>query len=154
MAEGHDQGQADRGRCNTDFNNQLPGVNFNFSQYIQDNIEEAMSGVKGSNSVKIDGPSLETLTELAAQVRDQMGSVRGVTDLGIFPVLGQPDLGHRRRPREGRALRTQHRRCQHRRPGGTGRNGCGEIFEGDRQFDLVVRYAGRLSRQHRQDPQS
>ncbi len=75
-----------------EFNNELPGVIFNFSQYIQDNIEEGISGVKGSNSVKIVGPNLEVLTKLAEQVRDQMSQVRGIADLGIFPVLGQPNL--------------------------------------------------------------
>jgi len=75
-----------------EFQNELPGINFNFSQYIQDNIEEAVSGVKGANSVKIIGANLETLTKLAMQIRDEMRSVRGVTDLGIFPVLGQPNL--------------------------------------------------------------
>ncbi|MDE3067858.1 MAG: efflux RND transporter permease subunit, partial [Verrucomicrobiota bacterium] len=75
-----------------DFQNELPGVNFNFSQYIQDNIEEGISGVKGENSVKIIGPNLETLTQLANEVRGQMAQVRGITDLGIFPVLGQPNL--------------------------------------------------------------
>src|SRR5208282_65151 len=75
-----------------EFESELPGINFNFSQYIQDNIEEAISGVKGANSVKIAGPNLETLTKLAGQVQDQMSLVRGITDLGTFPVLGQPNL--------------------------------------------------------------
>ena len=75
-----------------EFQSELPGVIFNFSQYIEDNIEEAISGVKGVNSVKIVGPNLEELTKLADRVRDEMSQVRGVTDLGIFPVLGQPNL--------------------------------------------------------------
>ena len=75
-----------------EFNNELPGVVFNFSQYIEDNIEEGISGVKGVNSVKIVGPNLQTITKLAEQVRDQMSQVRGIADLGIFPVLGQPNL--------------------------------------------------------------
>ena len=75
-----------------EFDSELPGVNFNFSQYIQDNIEEAISGVKGANSVKIIGPNLQMLEKFAAQVRDEMNQVRGVADLGIFPVLGQPNL--------------------------------------------------------------
>jgi len=75
-----------------EFNSELPGVTFNFSQYIQDNIEEAISGVKGANSVKIVGPNLETLTKLASQVRDEMSHVQGIADLGVFPVLGQPNL--------------------------------------------------------------
>jgi cobalt-zinc-cadmium resistance protein CzcA len=76
----------------TEFDQELPGINFNFSQYIQDNIQEGISGVKGANSVKIIGPNLNVLTRLAARVRDEMSRVRGITDLGIFPVLGQPNL--------------------------------------------------------------
>jgi cobalt-zinc-cadmium resistance protein CzcA len=76
----------------TEFQRELPGVNFNFSQYIQDNVEEAISGVKGANSIKILGPNLEMLEKLAAQVREEMSQVRGVADLGVFPVLGQPNL--------------------------------------------------------------
>ena len=75
-------------QINADFQCELPGVTFNFSQYIEDNIEEAISGVKAVNSIKIVGPELETLTKLATEVRDQMSQVRGITDLGIFPVLG------------------------------------------------------------------
>ena len=67
---------------------ELPGVTFNFSQYIQDNIQEALSGVKGANSVKIVGPNLETLEKLAGQVQAEMANVRGVADLGVFRLLG------------------------------------------------------------------
>ena len=75
-----------------EFKDALPGATFNFSQYIQDNIEEAISGVKGSNSVKIVGPNLVKLEELAEQVRAEMSQIQGVTDLGIFHVMGQPNL--------------------------------------------------------------
>jgi heavy metal efflux system protein len=71
---------------------ELPGVNFNFSQYIQDNVEEALSGVKGANSVKIVGPNLEVLEGLAAQVMAEMAKIQGVADLGIFHLQGQPNL--------------------------------------------------------------
>ena len=121
----------------------LPGVSFNFSQYIQDNIEEAMSGVKGENSVKIIGPSLETLTTLATQVRDEMAKVRGVTDLGIFPVLGQPDLDIRiNRAAAGRyGLNTGDVNTVVQ--AALGGAVATEVLEGDRQFDLVVRYPRR-----------
>jgi cobalt-zinc-cadmium resistance protein CzcA len=116
-------------------------VNFNFSQYIQDNIEEAMSGVKGSNSVKIDGPSLETLTSLAIQVRAQMSTVRGVSDLGIFPVLGQPDLDieidRTKAARYGLNTGDINTVVQAALGGAV----ATEVYEGDRQFDMVVRYA-------------
>jgi heavy metal efflux system protein len=75
-----------------EFNDELPGVVFNFSQYIQDNVEEALSGVKGANSVKIIGHDQNILEDLALQVQHQMAQVRGITDLGIFHVQGQPNL--------------------------------------------------------------
>jgi cobalt-zinc-cadmium resistance protein CzcA len=71
---------------------ELPGVNFNFSQYIQDNIEEALSGVKGANSVKIIGRDQVILEQLADQVLNEMKQVKGVEDLGVFWVRGQPNL--------------------------------------------------------------
>jgi heavy metal efflux system protein len=74
------------------FRAEFPGVEFNFSQYIQDNIEEGLSGVKGANSVKIIGPDLQVLERLAHEVLHEMSRVRGVQDLGIFRVLGQPNL--------------------------------------------------------------
>ena len=74
------------------FTSEFPGIGFNFSQYIQDNVEEGLSGVKGANSVKVIGPDLTTLEKLAREVMKEMAGVSGVTDLGIFSVLGQPNL--------------------------------------------------------------
>jgi len=127
----------------SEFQNELPGVIFNFSQYIQDNIEEGISGVKGSNSVKIIGPNLETLTKLAEQVRDQMSQVRGIADLGIFPVLGQPNLNIRvdraKAARYGLNSGDVNAVVQAAMGGAIATS----ILEGDRQFDLVVRYTPR-----------
>ncbi len=124
----------------TEFNNELPGVVFNFSQYIEDNIEEGISGVKGVNSVKIVGPNLEVLTKLAEQVRDQMAQVRGVTDLGIFPVLGQPNLNIKvdraKAARYGLNSGDVNSVIQAAMGGAV----ATEVLEGERQFDLVVRY--------------
>ncbi|HEV3279273.1 MAG TPA: efflux RND transporter permease subunit [Terriglobia bacterium] len=124
----------------TEFNNELPGVVFNFSQYIEDNIEEGISGVKGVNSVKIVGPNLETLTELAEQVRDQMSQVRGVADLGVFPVLGQPNLNIKvdraKAARYGLNSGDVNAVIQAAMGGAV----ASSVLEGDRQFDLVVRY--------------
>ncbi len=75
-----------------EFDAEVPGVTLNFSQYIQDNIEEALSGVKGANSVKIIGPNLEVLEQTATKVLEEMKKVRGVADLGIFHLVGQPNL--------------------------------------------------------------
>ena len=123
-----------------EFDNELPGIVFNFSQYIEDNIEEGISGVKGVNSVKIVGPNLEVLTNLANQVRDQMSQVRGVTDLGIFPVLGQPNLNikvdREKAARYGLNSGDVNTVIQAAMGGAV----ASEVLEGDRQFDLVVRY--------------
>jgi len=123
-----------------EFNNELPGITFNFSQYIEDNIEEGISGVKGVNSVKIVGPNLEVLTKLADQVRDQMSQVRGIADLGIFPVLGQPNLNIKvdraKAARYGLNSGDVNGVIQTSMGGAVATS----VLEGDRQFDLVVRY--------------
>jgi cobalt-zinc-cadmium resistance protein CzcA len=124
-----------------EFQNELPGVSFNFSQYIQDNVEEAISGVKGSNSVKIIGPNLEKLTKLATQVRDEMSHVRGIADLGIFPVLGQPNLNIKldraKAARYGLNTGDVNSVIQAAMGGALATT----ILEGDRQFDLAVRFS-------------
>src|SRR5262252_6221071 len=70
----------------------FPGVVFNFSQYIRDNVEEALAGVKGENSVKVTGPDLKGNETKAQQIVDVLSTVRGVTDLGMLHSLGQPDI--------------------------------------------------------------
>jgi cobalt-zinc-cadmium resistance protein CzcA len=70
----------------------LPRRRVLFSQIIEDNVEEAASGVKGANSVKLFGPDLDTLEKIANQIKDEMAKVRGITDLGVFQSLGQPTV--------------------------------------------------------------
>jgi len=70
----------------------FPGVVFNFSQYISDNVEEAVSGVKGENSVKVFGKDLETNEKLADAILDVMATVPGIKDLGHFKSMGQPNI--------------------------------------------------------------
>lgn len=72
--------------------NKIPGISYSFSQYIQDNVNEALSGVKGENSVKIYGTDLEVLDQKAHEVLAQLKKVRGVADEGILKELGQPTL--------------------------------------------------------------
>jgi cobalt-zinc-cadmium resistance protein CzcA len=127
-------------QINAELERELPGVSFNFSQYIQDNIEEAISGVKAVNSIKIVGPNLETLTKLADQVRDEMSHVRGVADLGIFPVLGQPNLNIKvdraKAARYGLNTGDINSVIQ----AALGGTVATSVLEGDRQFDLAVRF--------------
>ena len=70
----------------------FPGVEFNFSQYIEDNVEEAASGVKGENSIKIFGNDLATLEKTADSIKRVMENIPGVTDLSVFTSLGQPTV--------------------------------------------------------------
>ncbi len=70
----------------------FPGVNFNFSQLIRDNVEEALSGVKGANSVKLFGSDLKVLEELGQRTRDLLMTVRGVENVGLFHIVGQPNV--------------------------------------------------------------
>jgi heavy metal efflux system protein len=122
-----------------EFNDELPGIDFNFSQYIQDNIEEALSGVKGENAVKIIGPDLKTIEGLATQVMNQMAKVRGITDLGIFHVLGQPNLDVRvnreKAARYGLNTGDVNTVIQAALGGTTATT----LLEGDRQFNVSVR---------------
>ena len=76
----------------TRLENEFIGIDFNFSQYIQDNIEEAVSGVKGENSVKIFGRDLAELERLSKAVQNELAKVPGVADAGAFNLLGQPNL--------------------------------------------------------------
>jgi cobalt-zinc-cadmium resistance protein CzcA len=73
-------------------NREFIGVDFNFSQYIEDNIEEALSGVKGENAVKIFGNDLAELERLSKVVKSEIAAVPGVKDPGGFSLLGQPNL--------------------------------------------------------------
>jgi cobalt-zinc-cadmium resistance protein CzcA len=123
-----------------EFETELPGITFNFSQYIQDNIEEAISGVKGANSVKIIGPNLANLEKFAAQVRDEMSHVRGVADLGIFPVLGQPNLDIKVDRAKAARYGLNSGDVTTVIQAAMGGAAAGTILEGDRQFGLVVRY--------------
>jgi cobalt-zinc-cadmium resistance protein CzcA len=123
-----------------EFKKQLPGVIFNFSQYIQDNIEEAISGVKGANSVKILGRDLPTLEKLAQQVQAEMNQVKGITDLGIFPVMGQPNLNikvdREKVARYGLNTGDVNTVIQTAMGGAV----ATQVLEGDREWNLVVRY--------------
>jgi cobalt-zinc-cadmium resistance protein CzcA len=127
-----------------EFSDELPGIGFNFSQYIQDNIEEAISGVKGANSVKIVGPNLQKLEEYANEVRDQMSQVKGITDLAVFPILGQPNLDIKvdraKAARYGLNSGDINSVIQAAMGGATATT----VLEGDRQFGVVVRFAGEF----------
>ncbi len=122
-----------------EYEDELPGVNLNFSQYIQDNVEEALSGVKGQNSVKVFGTNLEILEQLAEQIRQEMSQVQGIEDLGIFHVQGQPNLNiavdREKAGRFGLNTGDVNTVVQAALAGTTATT----LLEGDRQFGVVVR---------------
>ena len=124
-----------------EFTSEYAGIGFNFSQYIQDNIEEGLSGVRGANSAKIIGPDLATLEELARQAMHEMDQVKGITDLGIFWVLGQPNLNIRvdraKASRYGLNSGDINTVVQAALGGATATT----LLEADRQFNVVVRAA-------------
>ena len=117
-----------------------PGVVFGFSQAIQDNVEEAMSGVKGENSLKVFGDDLRQLTSLADHIVGVMSGVKGVADAGIFKVNGQPSLivavNRDRASRYGVAPADINAAVQ----AAVGGAAISQMIEGDRRFDITVRY--------------
>ncbi len=124
-----------------EFADEFTGITFNFSQYIQDNIEEKLSGVKGSNSVKVIGTDLATLERIATEVLAVADEVKGVSDLGIFRVLGQPNLNitvdRAKAARYGLNTGDINNVIQAALAG----TEATVILEGERRFSLIVRLA-------------
>ena len=126
-----------------EMNNRLsrfPGIELNFSQNIQDNVEEAMSGVKGENSLKLFGDDFDTLTSLANKIEQTMKSVPGVADVGVFKVGGQPSLviqiDRAKAARYGILAGDINASVQ----AAIGGAPISQVIQGDRRFDLTVRY--------------
>src|ERR1700719_1147412 len=123
------------------FASEFVGIGFNFSQYIQDNVEEGLSGVKGAHSVKIIGRDLATLETISAQVMKDMASIEGITDLGVFPVLGQPNLNIKvdrdKAARYGLNAGDVNNVVQ----SALGGTSATTLLEADRQFNVTVRLA-------------
>ena len=124
----------------------FPGVDFNFSQNIQDNVEEAMSGVKGENSLKLFGDDIDVLVEKAAEIRDVMRQVPGVADLAVLQETGQPELlvsiNRAASARYGLMAADLNAAVQ----AAIGGLAPTEILEGDRRFDFVIRYQPEFRR--------
>jgi cobalt-zinc-cadmium resistance protein CzcA len=124
-----------------EFDKQFVGIDFNFSQYIQDNVEEGLSGVKGANSAKIIGPDLATLEQIARGAMHEMAQVQGITDLGVFWVLGQPNLNIKidraQAARYGLNVSDVNNVVQAALGGTTATT----LLESDRQFGVVARLA-------------
>jgi len=135
-------------QINQALESEFPGVEFNFSQYIEDNVEEAASGVKGENSVKLVGNDLGTLEKTAAKIRDVMKTVPGISDLAVFNSLGQPtikiDIDRARAARYGLAPGDINATVQ----AAIGGQAAGNLYEegSDRNFPMIVRLAPEYRR--------
>ncbi len=118
----------------------IPGVIWNFSQPIEDNMEEAVSGVKGELAVKLYGDELKLLEEKGDQIVTVMSSVKGVQDLGLFRVLGQPNLNfvidRTAAARHGINVSDVQDAIQT----AVGGNAVSQVLKGEQRYDLVVRY--------------
>jgi heavy metal efflux system protein len=118
----------------------IPGVIWGFSQPISDNVEEAVSGVKGELAVKIIGPNLAQLEAKADEIMGVMSAVRGVQDLGIFRVLGQPNVNlivdRAKADRYGINVAD----VQDAVETAVGGKAVSQILKSEQRFDLVVRY--------------
>ncbi len=118
----------------------FPGVIFNFSQYISDNVEEALSGVKGENSVKVLGPDLKVNEGIADSIVDVMSTVPGVKDLGLFRSLGQPNVkitpDRAACARYGLNTGDVEQVVQ----AAVGGQAITQVYEGEKHFDLTVRW--------------
>jgi cobalt-zinc-cadmium resistance protein CzcA len=122
------------------FEDAFPGVGFNFSQMISDNVEEAMSGIKGENSVKVVGPDLRVNEAKANSIVDTMSKVPGVKDLGMFRSLGQPSIkitpDREQIARYGLNTGDVEAVVQ----AAIGGQAVTQVFEGEKHFDLTVRW--------------
>jgi cobalt-zinc-cadmium resistance protein CzcA len=117
----------------------FPGVAFSFSQNIEDNVNEAVSGVKGENSIKLFGNDLDILERKAEEIKSELEKVRGIEDAGVIHQIGQPNLLIRvdrsRSARYGLQASDVNAIVQ----AAIGGQAVTQILEGDRQFDLRVR---------------
>ncbi|HEY1956264.1 MAG TPA: CusA/CzcA family heavy metal efflux RND transporter, partial [Polyangiaceae bacterium] len=118
----------------------FPGVVFNFSQMIGDNVEEAMSGVKGENSVKVVGSDIYENEKNANEIADVMGGVHGVKDLGVFRSLGQPNV--KITPDRAACARfgLNTGDVEQTVEAAIGGEALTQVYEGEKHFDLVVRW--------------
>jgi cobalt-zinc-cadmium resistance protein CzcA len=118
----------------------IPGALWNFSQPIADNMEEAVSGVKGQLAVKIYGDDLKLLEEKGDQIVGIMRNIQGVRDLGLFRVIGQPNLNIRVDRDAAARWSINVSDIQDAIQTAVGGNAVSQVLDGERRYDLVARY--------------
>jgi cobalt-zinc-cadmium resistance protein CzcA len=127
-------------QMNEELTRDLPGVDWNFSQNIRDNVMESLSGIKGDNSVKIFGPDLEELEKMAVKVRDVLRTVQGIENVGVFNIKGQTNLEFRidleKCKRWGVTAADVNNVVQT----ALGAKPLSTMIEGEKMFDIAVRW--------------
>src|SRR5271170_164676 len=118
----------------------IPGVIWNFSQPISDNVEEAVSGVKGELAVKIYGDDLKTLEAKGNEIVSIMSNIRGVEDLGLFRVIGQPNLTFTVNRQAAARFGINVADVQDAIQTAVGGTAESQVLQGEARYDLVLRY--------------
>jgi cobalt-zinc-cadmium resistance protein CzcA len=119
---------------------QFPGVLWNFSQPISDNMEEAVSGVKGELAIKVYGTDLRTLEEKGDQIVNVMKTITGIRDLGLFRVIGQPNLNFIVDRKAAARFQINVADIQDAVQTAVGGNAVTQVLQGEQRYDLVMRY--------------
>jgi cobalt-zinc-cadmium resistance protein CzcA len=118
----------------------IPGVDWGFSQPIEDNMEEAVSGVKGELATKIYGDDLKVLEEKGDQIVNTMRQVKGVEDLGVFHVLGQPNINFEVDREQAARYQINVADIQDAIQTAAGGGALTQVLQGEARYDLVLRY--------------
>jgi cobalt-zinc-cadmium resistance protein CzcA len=118
----------------------FPGVLWNYSQPISDNMEEAVSGVKGELAVKLYGDDLRTLEKKADEIQSQMAAVKGIEDLGIFRIIGQPNLNYTVDRAAAARWGINVADIQDAVQTAVGANAVTQVQQGEARFDVTLRY--------------
>jgi cobalt-zinc-cadmium resistance protein CzcA len=118
----------------------MPGALWNFSQPIADNMEEAVSGVKGQLAIKVYGDDLKTLESKGEEIVNVLRSVNGITDLGLFRVIGQPNLEFVVDRAQAARFGINVADVQDAVETAVGGKAVSQVLQGEQRYDLVARY--------------
>ena len=118
----------------------LPGVTWNFSQNIRDNVMEALSGIKGDNSLKIIGPDFNQLQDLGTQAKNILQTVPGLQDVGLLSIQGQSHLEFRPDPEKCQRWGVQVADVNNVAASALGGQAVTQMIEGEKRFDVAIRW--------------
>jgi cobalt-zinc-cadmium resistance protein CzcA len=129
---------------NAELERQLPGITWNFSQNIRDNVMESLSGIKGDNSIKIFGPDLDRLETLATKAKNVLQDVQGIENVGVFHIRGQSHLEFRVDPEKCDRWGVSTTDVNNVVSSALGAKAMTSMVEGEKLFDISIRWPKRL----------